>query len=148
MNIRKLLREKIVLLREELEREYLNQAKKDFESEFDSFLQEDAECSVQIKHKKQKTKVKVRAKKIFQGFTKPEDFVPIVRNILADGPKSKNDVAIEIIQMGILNKLDLVRHTDGKFRFYKSLDRTRRLMLDELQPRPDGLWALKVAVTT
>lgn len=142
MDIRKLLKAKMSQIRQELRQQYIDQqakeAAKNFDDEFKSLFEDDGIPSIA------QVKTKPKAKKVLKGFTRPEELVGRVKKILAGGPKSKKEIALEILQMGGLTKLDLSIHSDGTYRYYKSLDRTRRLMMDrgELVNTPNGDWML------
>lgn len=128
-------------VKEEMKQEFLKQAAEEFDREFDQEFP-----TVKLKVKKPKPS---RVKKITQGYTKAEDFIPTVEEYLRkhNGKAHKRKIAEHILLSGVLTKLDVHKHTDGVYRFYKTLDRTRRLMIARgklhVNEGRTGFWELK-----
>jgi hypothetical protein len=93
---------------------------------------------------KKRKETRPRAKK--GTYTEAETFSPMVIGLLIQhGPMKKNQIAEELTkQNGVLNSVDLEKHPDGVPRFYKTLDRTRKLLLknNHIVINTKGTWEL------
>jgi hypothetical protein len=128
------------LAREEIEGEVQKYREALTKKKTDALAQEIAKHLLGNKKVHEKKK---RAKRIKSGFTPPEQFVAKVKSHLSNGPMLKKDLAFKIIAMGGLLEADLHKHRDGQYRFYKTLDRTRRLMTDNATLKVNnGMWQL------
>lgn len=150
MDIKALIAQKIAQkmaqVREELKRECLQQAEKVFEEEYEAQVKTKPRLRTEVQPNPKK-----RRTRITKGFTKPEELVKPVMTLLSDGRvTSKANIFADILQMhdrGVfhLKLTDLEKHSDGKLRVYKSLDRTRRILLatNRIGISGNGCWYKK-----
>jgi len=129
-------------MRQEMKQEFLKEAEREFDREFSQQFEKPTRA------KKKPSKKKTRAKKVMKGHTKAEDFIPAVTAFLKrnNGRASKKDIAQHILLSGTLTDVDVQTHSDGKYRFYKTLDRTRKIMVeaDDLSTNNrSGIWELQ-----
>lgn len=145
MNIKKIvsnIRNKIDKETEEFKRTIIEKEIAAFKEIVTSQLREEFE-------RRPKTKVarksKPTTKKLMSGFTPAKKFIPVVEQCLKEhgGSLSKKELSEEILKMKILVGNDLGIHADGQRRFYKTLDRTKREMIDlGILSTHEGIWQL------
>ena len=140
--IRETMRAEYQNLKDEMKVDFLKQAENQFDKDFKAATEEIGQVTVATKTKT-KTKTKKRAPKIKAGYTLAIAFINPVRTILLSGSMPKSEVALKIMQTGLLRKADVQKHDDGVQRFYKTLDRTRKLMMERnLLTTKNGVWSL------
>lgn len=104
-------------------------------------LQEYLEENLQSKNVVKKRKVK----KMMGGFTKAENLIPFVTHCLNSyGPLTLSELKDKILDMKVLVAADYFVHSDGTYRFYKTLGRTKKIMLENqiLVDTENGTWKL------
>jgi hypothetical protein len=132
---------KIQQLKVEMKQEFLAQAEKDFDKEFNSLS---TVISPSLVAKESREVKKTKKKRRMKGFTKPETLLrPVITTLKEHGPTTKRKLCAEIIKQNNLCDEDLEQHSDGVLRVYKTLDRTRRILVDKgVLETKGGVWKL------